>query len=212
MNADSFIDKLPNGFDEPVTERGSTLSAGQRQLLSFARTLAYQPTILVLDEATANIDTETERLITQALEKLMEGRTTIMWSRTVCPQSSTRTRSSSCTIFEVAMRERNYAVSFAYTVLFQFMLCACGKKEQGNPIRLPAREDIVSIGVSDGDKYAMSPNTEVEATEFIDEFLSMLMDMETTSQQSVNDVPVNKDSITININCDGVAGTTLFTT
>ena len=61
-----------------MTERGSTLSAGQRQLLSFARTLAYQPTILVLDEATANIDTETERLITQALEKLMEGRTTIM--------------------------------------------------------------------------------------------------------------------------------------
>jgi predicted small lipoprotein YifL len=62
------------------------------------------------------------------------------------------------------------------------MLCACGRKEQGNPIRLPAREDIVSIGVSDGDKYAMSPNTEGEATEFIDEFLSMLMDMETTSQ------------------------------
>lgn len=54
------------------------------------------------------------------------------------------------------------------------MLCACGRKEQGNPIRLPAREDIVSIGVSDGDKYAMSPNTEGEATKFIDEFLSML--------------------------------------
>ncbi len=78
VNADSFIDRMPNGFDEPVTERGSTLSAGQRQLLSFARTLAYQPAILVLDEATANIDTETERLITQALGKLMEGRTTIM--------------------------------------------------------------------------------------------------------------------------------------
>ena len=62
----------------PVTERGSTLSAGQRQLLSFARTLAYDPTILVLDEATANIDTETEALITSALAKLMEGRTTIM--------------------------------------------------------------------------------------------------------------------------------------
>lgn len=90
------------------------------------------------------------------------------------------------------------------------MLCACGRKEQGNPIRLPAREDIVSIGVSDGDKYAISPNTEGEATEFIDEFLSMLMDMETTSQQSINDAPVNKDSITININCDGAAGTTLF--
>jgi ATP-binding cassette subfamily B protein len=78
VGADTFIDRLPNGYDEPVTERGSTLSAGQRQLLSFARTLAYKPTILVLDEATANIDTETESLITKALEKLMEGRTTIM--------------------------------------------------------------------------------------------------------------------------------------
>lgn len=78
VNADSFIRKLPGGYDEPVTERGSTLSAGQRQLLSFARTLAYNPAILVLDEATANIDTETEALITQALERLMEGRTTIM--------------------------------------------------------------------------------------------------------------------------------------
>ena len=78
VNADSFIQKLPHGYDEPVTERGSTLSAGQRQLLSFARTLAYDPKILVLDEATANIDTETETLITQALARLMDGRTTIM--------------------------------------------------------------------------------------------------------------------------------------
>lgn len=78
VNADPFIQKLPHGYDEPVTERGSTLSAGQRQLLSFARTLAYDPKILVLDEATANIDTETETLITQALAQLMDGRTTIM--------------------------------------------------------------------------------------------------------------------------------------
>ena len=78
VNADPFIQKLPHGYDEPVTERGSTLSAGQRQLLSFARTLAYDPKILVLDEATANVDTETETLITQALARLMDGRTTIM--------------------------------------------------------------------------------------------------------------------------------------
>ena len=77
-NASHFIERLPGGYDEPVTERGATLSAGQRQLLSFARTLAYDPTILVMDEATANIDTETERLIQGALETLMEGRTTIM--------------------------------------------------------------------------------------------------------------------------------------
>ena len=78
VNAAPFIEKMTAGYDEPVTERGSTLSAGQRQLLSFARTLAYNPKILVLDEATANIDTETESLITQAIEKLMSGRTTIM--------------------------------------------------------------------------------------------------------------------------------------
>ncbi|MCR5676964.1 MAG: ABC transporter ATP-binding protein/permease [Agathobacter sp.] len=78
VNADTFIEHLPGQYEEPVTERGSTLSTGQRQLLSFARTLAYDPKILVLDEATANIDTETEALITEALERLMEGRTTIM--------------------------------------------------------------------------------------------------------------------------------------
>ena len=78
VNADRFIEQLPKQYDEPVTERGSTLSAGQRQLLSFARTLTYAPRILVMDEATANIDTETEQLIQSALETLMEGRTTIM--------------------------------------------------------------------------------------------------------------------------------------
>ncbi len=78
VHADTFIEKLPGGYDAPVTERGSTLSAGQRQLISFARTLAYDPQILVLDEATANIDTETESLITQALYALMKDRTTIM--------------------------------------------------------------------------------------------------------------------------------------
>ena len=78
VNASHFIEKLPAGYSEPVTERGSTFSAGERQLLSFARTLAHKPGILVMDEATANIDTETELLIQEALEKLMQGRTTIM--------------------------------------------------------------------------------------------------------------------------------------
>ena len=78
VNASHFIEKLPDGYQEPVTERGSTFSAGERQLLSFARTLAHKPSILVMDEATANIDTETELLIQEALEKLMQGRTTIM--------------------------------------------------------------------------------------------------------------------------------------
>ena len=78
VNASHYIEKLPNGYHEPVTERGATFSAGERQLLSFARTLAHNPSILVMDEATANIDTETEILIQEALEKLMDGRTTIM--------------------------------------------------------------------------------------------------------------------------------------
>jgi len=78
VNADHFIEELQNTYEEAVAERGSTLSAGQRQLLSFARTLAFDPAILVMDEATANIDTETEQLIQEALEKLMTGRTTIM--------------------------------------------------------------------------------------------------------------------------------------
>lgn len=78
VGADSFIDRLEQGYETAVTERGSTLSAGQRQLLSFARTLAFDPAVLVMDEATANIDTETEGLIQEAMAKMMQGRTTIV--------------------------------------------------------------------------------------------------------------------------------------
>lgn len=78
VNADGFIRNLEHGYEQAVTERGSDLSAGQRQLLSFARTLAYDPAILVMDEATANIDTETEKLIQEAMGRLMTGRTTIV--------------------------------------------------------------------------------------------------------------------------------------
>jgi len=78
VNADKFISKLPAGYDEPVMERGATLSTGQRQLIAFARVLAYNPSIFILDEATSNIDTETEILIQDALEKIIEQRTSIM--------------------------------------------------------------------------------------------------------------------------------------
>ncbi len=78
VNADSFISQFKSGYDEPVIERGSSFSVGQRQLLSFARTLAFSPTILTLDEATANIDTETEILIQKALVKLTNKRTTLV--------------------------------------------------------------------------------------------------------------------------------------
>ena len=78
VNAARFIDRLPDGYASRVTERGATFSAGERQLLSFARTLAYDPRILILDEATANIDTETEMWIQEAVTRLMRGRTSIM--------------------------------------------------------------------------------------------------------------------------------------
>lgn len=78
VNADSFIRSLPGSFDAKVAERGGTISSGQRQLLAFARALAFNPEILVLDEATANIDTETELLIQDALKKLTAGRTTLV--------------------------------------------------------------------------------------------------------------------------------------
>ena len=78
VNADWFIAQLPGGYHEPIRERGSNLSGGQRQLLSFARALAYNPAILVLDEATSSVDPETELLIQDAMTKLMAGRTTLV--------------------------------------------------------------------------------------------------------------------------------------
>jgi ATP-binding cassette subfamily B protein len=77
VHADHFIDRLPGRYTAPVAERGATLSVGQKQLLSFARALAFDPRVLILDEATSSVDTETELLIRDALERLMAGRTTI---------------------------------------------------------------------------------------------------------------------------------------
>ncbi|OPA77691.1 multidrug ABC transporter permease [Paenibacillus selenitireducens] len=78
VGAETILANLPKGFDEPVIEKGSTLSAGQRQLVSFARALAFNPAILILDEATANIDTETEAIIQSALDVVKKGRTTFI--------------------------------------------------------------------------------------------------------------------------------------
>ena len=77
VHANQFIERLPGRYQAPVAERGATLSVGQKQLLSFARALAFDPRILILDEATSSVDTETELLIRDALETLMAGRTTI---------------------------------------------------------------------------------------------------------------------------------------
>ena len=73
-----FIMQLPDGYDFNVMERGATLSVGQRQLLSFIRALLYNPSILILDEATSSVDTESEQMIQQAIEKLISGRTSIV--------------------------------------------------------------------------------------------------------------------------------------
>ena len=78
VNADKFINRLEGGLDEPIRERGNNLSAGQRQLLSFARTILHKPSVMILDEATANIDTETEILIQDSLEKMMNIGTMLM--------------------------------------------------------------------------------------------------------------------------------------
>jgi ATP-binding cassette, subfamily B, multidrug efflux pump len=77
VHAHRFIESLPGGYDAPVAERGATLSVGQKQLLSFARALAFDPAVLILDEATSSVDTETELLIRDALHVLMSGRTTL---------------------------------------------------------------------------------------------------------------------------------------
>ena len=78
VGADRVLKHLEKGYDEPVIEKGSTLSSGQRQLISFARALAFDPAILILDEATSSIDTETEQIIQHAMEVLKEGRTTFI--------------------------------------------------------------------------------------------------------------------------------------
>ena len=78
VHADAFIERLPGGFDAPVRERGATLSAGQRQLIAFARALARDPSVLILDEATSSVDTQTELQIQDALRRLMEGRTSLV--------------------------------------------------------------------------------------------------------------------------------------
>ena len=95
VNADKFIDKLDHGLDEEVRERGNNFSAGQRQLLSFARTIIHKPSVMILDEATANIDTETELLIQDSLEKMRSVGTMLIVAHRLST-ISTRTTLSCC--------------------------------------------------------------------------------------------------------------------
>ena len=78
IGAEQFIERMPGGFDYKVMERGATLSMGQRQLISFIRSMVFDPSILILDEATSSIDSESEEIIQQAIEKLVKDRTSIV--------------------------------------------------------------------------------------------------------------------------------------
>lgn len=98
-------------------------------------------------------------------------------------------------------------ITMIAVLLIMVVFTACGKTK--NPVFLPEREDIISIGVSDGEKAAFSPNTEGEATAFIDAFYAILSDMEISNKESVTDAPVNQDYIEISLNCDDKV-TTLF--
>ena len=90
VNVADFIRSLPGGFEEPVRERGSTLSTGQKQLISFARALAHNPRILILDEATSSVDTETEFRVREALTRMVEGRTSIIIAHRLSHHSARR--------------------------------------------------------------------------------------------------------------------------
>ena len=96
MGALGFIRKLPGGFDYDVMERGATLSVGQRQLISFIRAMVYDPQIIILDEATSSVDSETEMMIQTAIEKVLKGRTSIV----IAHRLSTIQRADTILVFD----------------------------------------------------------------------------------------------------------------
>ncbi|MFN7913730.1 MAG: ABC transporter ATP-binding protein [Vicinamibacterales bacterium] len=135
VHADAFIERLPLGFAAPVAERGSTLSVGQKQLLSFARALAFDPRILILDEATSSVDTETELLIRDALNRLMEGRTTIAIAHRL---STIQDMDKILVLHKGVLRESGthqelLAQRGIYYRLFQLQYAQRSEQEQGTP-------------------------------------------------------------------------------
>jgi ATP-binding cassette subfamily B multidrug efflux pump len=141
VHANGFVDRLPQGMQAPVAERGATLSVGQKQLLSFARALAFDPPILVLDEATSSVDTETERLIRDALAVLMKGRTTIAIAHRL---STIQDMDRILVLHKGELREQGthselLAMRGIYHRLYQLQFEAQGTAQQGDvPAPTPA--------------------------------------------------------------------------
>jgi ATP-binding cassette, subfamily B, multidrug efflux pump len=136
VHADQFVRRLPQGYDEPVMERGSTLSTGERQLLSFARALICEPPVLILDEATASVDTETERLIQDAIARLLAGRTSLI----IAHRLSTIQRCDRILVFhhgrlrEEGTQSELLALRGIYYRLYQLQYGKIPNGNGGNPI------------------------------------------------------------------------------
>jgi ATP-binding cassette, subfamily B, multidrug efflux pump len=147
VNVADFIRSLPGGFDEEVKERGSTLSTGQKQLISFARALAHNPKILILDEATSSVDTETEFRVRDALTRLVEGRTSIM----IAHRLSTVQRANKIIVMhkgkvrEIGTHQQLLANRGIYWKLYQLQY-----KEQELPATIPQSESL-GVGASADD-------------------------------------------------------------
>jgi ATP-binding cassette subfamily B protein len=141
VHANEFVDRLPQGMQAPVVERGATLSVGQKQLLSFARALAFDPPVLVLDEATSSVDTQTERLIRDALAVLMKGRTTIAIAHRL---STIQDMDRILVLHKGELREQGthselLAMRGIYHRLYQLQFEAQGTAQQGDvPAPTPA--------------------------------------------------------------------------
>jgi ATP-binding cassette subfamily B protein len=138
VNVLDFIESLPNKFDEPVQERGNSLSTGQKQLVNFARALAYDPRILILDEATSSVDTDTELRIRGALERMVEGRTSVL----IAHRLSTVQRAETILVMhkgqlrEIGSHQQLLAQRGLYWKLYQLQY----KDQEMNGVTAPARE------------------------------------------------------------------------
>ena len=148
VNVADFIRSLPGGFGEEVKERGSTLSTGQKQLISFARALAHNPKILILDEATSSVDTETEFRVRDALTRLVEGRTSIM----IAHRLSTVQRANKIIVIhkgkvrEIGTHQQLLANRGIYWKLYQLQY-----KEQELPAAALPQTESLGVGASADD-------------------------------------------------------------